>query len=156
MYHKFICIYVYTHITLQTAISTCNEQSVSPLLKFLHQSGRQVVNIKGDGNCLFRSFALQLLGNQQEHFNVQSLLVRFKNSNAVHLESRLTSVNELTIRQHISMMSKPGCWGTHIEVIATASLYQVPVYYCTDPGPHSEKGHIWQAVHPIAQASNNY
>ena len=112
------------------------------------------MTIKGDGNCLFRSFAFQLLGNQEEHFNVRSLLVRFENLNTVHFESRLTSVNEPTIRQHLSKMSKPAFWGTHIEIIALiASLYQVPVYYCTDP-PQSEKGHMWQAVYPIAPASN--
>ena len=50
-------------------------------------------------------------------------------------------------------MGKLACWGTHIEITAIASLYQVPVYYCTDP-PHSEKGHRWEAVYPIAPASN--
>ena len=122
-------------------------------MKFLCQCGRKIATIKGDGSCLFRSFAFQLLGNQEEHFNVRSLIVRFENLNTTHFQSRLTGVNKPTISEHILNMGKPSCCGTHIEITAIASLYQVPVYYCTDP-PHSEKGHRWEAVYPIAPASN--
>ena len=49
-------------------------------------------------------------------------------------------------------MGHPTCWGTHIEILAVASLYQVPVYYVTDP-PQSDKGHKWELVCPISPAS---
>ena len=50
-------------VFLFTATSTTSG-TISPLVTFLQQSGRKIQPVKGDGNCLFRSFSLHLLGNQ--------------------------------------------------------------------------------------------
>ena len=45
-------------------------------------------------------------------------------------------------------MIHPYVWGTHLEVKAAATLYQIPIYFCTQPtqnGPFS-----WSVVQPIS------
>ena len=33
--------------------------------------------------------------------------------------------------EQICHVSTPGTWATHVEILATASVFEVPVYYCT-------------------------
>ena len=83
---------------------------------------------------------------------VRSMIVRFENLNSTHFEPRMMDlINQPTFKDHISKMSQPGCWGTHIEIMAIASMYQVPVFFCADP-PQSSS-HKWEVVYPVAQAS---
>ena len=37
-------------------------------------------------------------------------------------------VNKLTIEEHIEMIGMPHAWGTHVEVLAIATLYGISVY----------------------------
>ena len=37
--------------------------------------------------------------------------------------------NKLTIVEQICHVSTPGTWATHVEILATASVFEVPVYY---------------------------
>ena len=36
-----------------------------------------------------------------------------------------------TIAEQIFHVSTPDTWATHVEVLATTSVFEVPVYYCT-------------------------
>ena len=109
-------------VVFLTATSTTSG-TISSLVTFLQQSGKKIQPVKGDGNCLFRSFSLHLLGNQDEHFKVRSMIVRFENLNSTHFEPRMMDlINQPTFKDHIS---KTGCSGTHIEIMAIASMYQV-------------------------------
>ena len=110
-------------VVFLTATSTTSG-TISPLVTVLQQSGKKIQPVKGDGNCLFWSFSLHLLGNQDEHFKVRSMIVRFENLNSTHFEPRMMDlINQPTFKDHISKMSQPGCWGTHIEIMAIASIY---------------------------------
>ena len=112
-------------VVFLTATSTMSG-TISSLVTFLQQSGKKIQPVKGDGNCLFRSFSLHLLGNQDEHFKVRSMIVRFENLNSTHFEPRMMDlINQPTFKDHISKISQPGCSGTHIEIMAIASMYQV-------------------------------
>ena len=37
-------------------------------------------------------------------------------------------VNEVTIEEHIKKIGMPYTWGTHIEVLAVATLYGISIY----------------------------
>ena len=42
----------------------------------------------------------------------------------------LTASDETTIDEHITNMAKPSIWGTQVELLATTSFFQVPLYFC--------------------------
>ena len=43
-------------------------------------------------------------------------------------------------------MNRPSVWGTYLEVKAAATLFQFPIFFCTQP---SEGSFSWGAVQPI-------
>jgi len=43
----------------------------------------------------------------------------------------MPGVNESTVTAHVKKLCRPFTWATHVEVMATATLFQVPVYECT-------------------------
>ena len=80
-----------------------------------------------DGSCLFRSISHQLYSTQENHGFVRQL-VRFENLNKSKFAPFLMSVNEPTIEGHITKIGIPCTWGTHIEVLAIATLLGISVY----------------------------
>jgi len=121
----------------------------TPLFTYLEAQKRQISCSVGDGNCLFRCFSYQLLGTEDEHIAVHSLLVRFENLNQSSFQPYLTSINPPTMKQHINDMLRPNKWGTHIEILAAATYYQIPVYYCCLGG--KEDDYHWECVNPLQQ-----
>ena len=59
-------------------------------------------------------------------------------------------VNESTIEEHIKKIGLPHTWGTHIEVLAMATLYEISVYmYVTQQSPTG--CYYWEEVNPSKQ-----
>ena len=117
---------------------------------FLKLSGRKIQPIKADGNCLFRSISFHLLGNESGHFDVRSMLVRFENLNTRIFQNRLVQgINAPTFKQHIKKMLSPSTWGTHIEVMAASTMFQIPIYYATK---NNKDGYKWQVIHPMEKS----
>ena len=79
---------------------------------------------------MFRCFSHHLLGNEEEHDAVRTLIIRFENFNRHYFKPLLMSNNEPTLKAHVSKMCRPFTWGTQIEIQAVACLFQVPVYEC--------------------------
>lgn len=56
-------------------------------------------------------------------------------------------INKPTIDEQVKHMLRPTVWGTHLEIKAAATLFQLPIYYCkrsTQTGSFD-----WNVVHPI-------
>ena len=51
-----------------------------------------------------------------------------------------------TFPEHIKYMLRHDNWGTHMELLAAACYYRVPVYYCCSP---YKSGIHWQAIQPL-------
>ena len=101
----------------------------------------------GDGNCLYRGISYQLFGTQEEHCTIHSVVSHRENLNKIfHLTSSVSEWNKPTIAEQICHVSTPGTWATHVEVLATASVFEVPVYYCTQ---NSQGEYKWSVVKPI-------
>ena len=118
--------------------------------EFLAQSGRRISSIKGDGNCLFRALAFHILGDEELYYPVRSFLVRFESKNSDLFATRLIpgrGLNKPTIREHINHLMRPGTWGTHVELQAIATYYQVPIYICIHN--RKNKGYHWEITKPI-------
>ena len=135
------------HITKD---GTSSVTSASSFITFLNQSGRKLHPVKGDGNCMFRCFSHHLLGNEEEHDAVRTLIIRFENFNRQYFEPLLMNNNEPTLKGHVSKMCRPFTWGTQIEIEAVACLFQVPVYECVQS--QDGKTYHWEVHHPRAQA----
>lgn len=114
---------------------------------FLSACGRKVKAVEPDGNCLFRAISHQLLGTEEEHLFIRGLLLRFENLNAELFQKyTVPGVTEANITTHVNKVSTPRVWGTHIEVVATATLFGKPVYFVrrTPSG-----GFRWDLVQPL-------
>ena len=129
---------------------------VNGLTVFLASSGRKVKPIIGDGNCLFRTLSDQLFNTQDEHLLVQTTLVRLENLKKTVFQNYLLSqVNTDTITSHTELMLRPHVWGTHMEVIAAASLFQIPVYFTKESESVDGEYH-WQVIHPLPSEKLRY
>ena len=101
-----------------------------PVHQFLLQSFQTVKRIKKDGNCLFRAVAFHTLDDEDKHDHIHTLLVRFENLNKALFENRfIPSGNATSFRDHLKRQLS-GVWGTQVELMATTTLFQVPVYCC--------------------------
>ena len=124
-----------------------------PVHQFLLQSFRTVKQIKKDGNCLFRAVAFHTLGDEDNHDDIRTLLVRFENLNKALFENRfIPGGNATSFLDHLKRQLWPGVWGTQVELMATATLFQVPVYCCYT-NLSGTKYH-WEAIKPIATPAN--
>ena len=124
-----------------------------PVHQFLLQSFQTVKQIKKDGDCLFRAVAFHTLGDENKHDDIRTLLVRFGNLyKALFENSFIPSGNATSFRDHLKCQLWPGVWGTQVELMATATLFQVPVYCCYT-NLSGTKYH-WEAIKPIATPAN--
>lgn len=116
--------------------------------EFLEATGRKLHPVKGDGNCLFRVLSYALLGDEDHNFLMRSSIVRLVNLNEkVFANYLIDGVNCSTVKQQVQHMMKPSSWGTHMEIVAAATLFRIPVYYCTQSTPGQ---FTWGVFHPIA------
>lgn len=80
----------------------------------------KLFNIKGDGNCLFRSFSYVITGRQNYHSLIgKRILLHMKTIEHALLPHINSSVDEYLLR---TQMKNDGVWGTDIEIL-TAALF---------------------------------
>lgn len=131
---------------LPIAKKPCRSQS--SITEFLHVSGRKLHHVIGDGSCLFRALAFALLGEENHGYFIRSEIVRLINFNKeVFTRYLMPSVNCKSIAEQVRHMNHPNSWGTHLEVVGAATLFQVPVYYCTQSSP--SEPFTWGVFRPI-------
>lgn len=104
-----------------------------------------VHRVLGDGNCMFSSISHQLFAKPDKHFAVRSLLARFESKNSHVFSSLLTEINASDMTKHITQMLRPGVWGTHVELFAAATYFQIPVYILKV----SSEQHKWEVLRPL-------
>ena len=125
--------------------TSCNDTIDSYLLK----SGRKIHNIKGDGNCLFRTISYALLNTEDHHHFIRSSIVRLINLNdGVFSQFLMPVINQLSISEQVRHMMRPHVWGTHLEIKAAATLFQLPIYFCTTSTRGSYSWNIFQPISP--------
>ena len=106
--------------------------------------------MKADGNCFYRSISYELFGTQDEDYAIHSVLITTENLNKSIFSSFLIpGVYKNTIEEHICHVSAEVTWGKRVEVIATATAFEVPVYFCK-PSSSSSDGcakYIWNVIY---------
>ena len=111
--------------------------------QYLFNYQRGIEAIQGDGNCLFRALSRILCGNQDSYAFICRTLVTFSMHNKTLLQK---FCHPVPIEQHLSGMKLDRIWGKDLELHATASLWQVPIYVCTQ-NPNNPK-YFWVVFKP--------
>jgi len=103
---------------------------------------------------MFRSLSCHIFGHQ-EHLATRKLISEFECLNQQQFAKYLLEVNERGTQLHLKKMSKPFVWGTHIELKAAASYFQIPLCFCEE-SPKTEC-YEWHCFSPICSAEKlNY
>jgi hypothetical protein len=110
------------------------------MASFLILHGRQRDPMQADGNCLYRALSKQLANDSEQHGNLRAMLVKFAAHNVRLLKCWVTSspreilqkTPEVRLKEHLDAVSKLGSWGTQLEIVAAATLFQVDIYVATD------------------------
>ena len=77
---------------------------------------------------MFRSLAHIVYGTEHAHLQMRKLLVEFVKSNRQMFEPLVTRE---TFDKHIEWMTCARLWGSHIELWAAASLFEMQVFIRT-------------------------
>ena len=118
------------------------------LLEFLKGCECEVFPTLRDGNCFLRSIAFELLGTKDDHITIRDTVVSLINLNQQLFTAYfMPQANADTMKEHLEAMSKPSTWATQLEVKATATAFQEPVYYCTKNDV--KKCYEWNVIQPI-------
>lgn len=132
----------------KSEVLTTKSASKCSVLDFLQLHGRKLHFVIGDGSCLFRVLSFAVLGDEGHDYLIRSTIVRLINLNQKLFTNYLMGVNCSTIKEQIRHMDRPNSWGTHLEIIGAATLFRVPVYYCTQSATSSQ--FTWGVFHPIS------
>ena len=87
--------------------------------------GRNVLQVKKDGNCLFRALGYYFYGIEMMHCKTRTLLSDFVAANSDRFKNIVMGGD---VMNHVQKMQHISVWGTHVELQATASLFQLPVW----------------------------
>ena len=80
---------------------------------------------------MFRCFSYAFLNHEEHHFHLRSHIVRTVNLKQKLFAEYLMPINKPTIKEQVEHMMRPCVWGTHLEMKAAATLFQIPIYICT-------------------------
>lgn len=112
----------------QHSVSTMNssaENNYSRYLAALSRQGLSVVPVDGDGNCLFRSVAHQLYGNDGYHLLVREKCIDYMQANANFYSQFVVGGTE-TFHLYLAAKRRSGVWGDDPEIQAICELYNLP------------------------------
>lgn len=87
--------------------------------------GLQIVEMAGDGNCLFRSIAHQLENNPTLHMQYRQRIIKYIISKRKHFELFLEDDEKFD--DYIERMKLFGTWGGHHELYAAAQCFRINI-----------------------------
>lgn len=91
--------------------------------KKMESYGLYLKDIKGDGNCLFRSIADQLEGNEGNYRNYRELAVDKLKEDKEFFQHFIPDT--MTFDKYISLVSTDGVWGGNMELQALSKVLGV-------------------------------
>jgi OTU-like cysteine protease. len=89
----------------------------------LKAKGIYMRDVDGDGNCLFRSIADQLEGDEENHAKYREMAVEYIKKNKEHFAPFISEDED--IEKYIQDMSEDGTWGGHFELVALSAVLGV-------------------------------
>ncbi|KJH50516.1 OTU-like cysteine protease [Dictyocaulus viviparus] len=96
-------------------------------LEFSLRDTPQSCEVRGDGNCLFRTLCWWITGGSEiHHFLLREKLISFMSKYRSKFTSFLQSQQDMD--NHLLRMSEDGEWGTQVELAAAACWLGVNIY----------------------------
>ena len=89
----------------------------------LENIGYYIIVVRGDGNCLFRSVAEQLEGNEEYYQKYREKCVDYMINNKEDFVPFLE--DSISIDEYIEKISKEGEWGGNLEIYALSMALEV-------------------------------
>ena len=139
-----------SHCTHETAPEENTDESRNGRVRmqaFFSGQGRKIVPALPDGNCLFRSLATLLTCDQEDHLMVRNMLMEFELANADLFRPFVTTQS---LQDHIKAIKPNYAWGSNTEVLAAATLCQIPIYVACDTPPSG----CWKVYKPLNKQSS--
>ena len=87
---------------------------------FLEPRGVFMRDVEGDGNCLFRSIADYVDGDESQHEQYREMAVEYITKHKDYFAMFL--LDDENIDQYVKDMSESGTWGGHFELVALSAL----------------------------------
>ncbi|XP_062576087.1 uncharacterized protein LOC134237971 [Saccostrea cucullata] len=135
---------------------TCNELGISLIERadHIHEPNSYLgepstcIRIKGDGNCLFRSLAFSVSGNEELHMYFRTLLTSFIS------RSKDPIVRDETPDCYLkrTRMRENHVWGTDIELYFAAMFLNCSIFVFSKHG----KGYDWLEFKPSNSKSTDF
>lgn len=91
----------------------------------LRPLGLVLKTVRGDGNCLFRSLAHQLYGDDSRHLELRREAVRYMKEHRSDFEPFLGE--EESFEEYVKQLAKPCKWAGEDAIIALAMVHQVQI-----------------------------
>ncbi|XP_052421004.1 uncharacterized protein LOC127964736 [Carassius gibelio] len=93
----------------------------------------KTISIKSDGNCMFRSIAHSVCGNQEKHLIIRRAVVKHLEANSSKFERYLREEYR-SVKDYLtqSKMNFSGTWGSHVELFCAADLLKINVMTFND------------------------
>ena len=112
-----------------------------------------MIKIKQDGNCFYSALSFQLFGTEDEDLAVRNVVYRMVLLNKRIFKPYFISTSKVqTFEELCEHNWKPGIWATQVEVVAAATIFQIPIYFISP----STTGHKWNAMHPLTNSLIHY
>ncbi|KAI9291010.1 cysteine proteinase [Neoconidiobolus thromboides FSU 785] len=110
-----------------------SEQDTYTMIEsFLNPLNLMLLDVLGDGNCLFRSLSDQLYGNVEQHREVRKETCDYLLENSKEFE--LFFSEEETFGDHLTRMRNEGTFGGNVELVAFARKFKVKVNIYQEDG----------------------
>ena len=97
----------------------------SHYLRALQMHGLRIVEIPGDGNCLFRAISHQVYGNDNYHHIVRAMCVDYMAADAEFF-SQFVEGGKENFNKYLAAKRTNACWGDDPEIQAICELYDRP------------------------------
>ena len=110
------------------------------------------VSMRGDGNCLFRTFSYVLFGVQSYHNDVRNKVVGFMKENK-HLLQTMEADPKYLKR---SRMEHEGSWGTDTEIRTFATICNTTIFVYCKHGMNDKNNdnYVWLPYPPLHEGKN--
>ena len=95
--------------------------------------GMKIVDVGGDGNCLFRSIAHQAYGDEEQHRVVRVKCMQYILTEKEYFKSFIEGGK---VDEYVETKKQDGKWGDNIEIQAMSEIYDRSVeIYAYDSKP---------------------
>ncbi|GKY96537.1 hypothetical protein MPSEU_000613200 [Mayamaea pseudoterrestris] len=108
--------------------------------KSLQKRGLEIIEMAGDGNCLFRAVALQVYGDVEMHLDVRAAVCDFMEQDPEHFGP---FVDE-PLSHYVQRKRKDGVHGNNPEIQAMSELFNRPVEVFTPDNGADQPLNIFQ------------